>query len=152
MNNFPDYKKSYPQILSNVSHTAKILILNDLKLMREELKKLGKDVGGQTKKLAIYGYMALISVPPLLISAIIGLGILLEGRYWLSALLVGLTLMIVGVVGVHYAFKKLTRINFKLTKTSEALKREGEVIYRQFSKLQEMASNGDLNGGQRAAN
>ena len=145
MNNFPEYTsnretKSYLQIIAKISRTAKVVVQNDLRIMTTELKKIGSEVKGETAKIAIFGYIFMISAIPLLVFAILALGNALNGQYWLSALIIGVTLCVAGIVGMSYAYKKLTSLNFKLSKTRSALKREGEIISREFNRLQNEVS------------
>ncbi len=130
-------KKSYSEVLTDLNRTTKALILNDLKLVNQDLKKIGKDLKTHTSSLAVFGCLFLLSAIPLLIFSILLLGEALNDRYWLSSLIIGVTLFAGGYFGVMYFYRKLKRINFKLEKTSFALKREGEIIYRQFNKLQD---------------
>lgn len=153
MNNFPNYpqqEKPYFKILAEISRTAKSLIQNNIQLLNQELKILGRDIKGQTTKIAIFGFLFVISAIPLLIFAILALGEALNGQYWLSALIIGVVLFVAGYLGVTYAYRKLKNLNYKLSKTTSAIQKEGEVISREFRKLQHIAAETVKEEGHRA--
>lgn len=129
--------KPYSKIFSDLNQTTKILLLNDLKLVNEDLKKIGNDFKSHATNIAFFSSLLILSAIPLLSFLILYLGEIWSGRYWLSSLVVGVSLFVIGLLGFMFFIQRLKKINFRLEKTSEALKREGEIIYRQFNKLQE---------------
>ena len=148
MNNFTT--QSYPQVLSRVSQSAKALLLSDLKLINAELKELGRGIKDQTKHIAIYGYIFAVSAIPFLIFGILLLGEMLNQQYWLSSLIIGILCFFVGLIGATIAYRKLKNLNYKLSKTRTAIKREGEVIYQEIEKLQALSRETLKEEGRRA--
>ncbi len=142
--------KSYSQIFSDVSRTAKILVLNDIKLVNQDLKRISKDVKHNARSVTVFGAIFLISSIPLIIFSIILLGEILDHQYWLSSLILGITLFVIGSVGSTYFYHKLKQLDFKFNKTRAALKKESEIIYRQFNKFQQIAEE-TIKEGQGAA-
>lgn len=87
-----------------------------------------KDVSGLVKQdllqAAIYGALALLGVLPLMAFFVLGLGALLGGRYWLSALVVSLAFFALGGGMAFRAVRLLKKRDLSLPRTQRALGRD----------------------------
>ena len=68
-----------------------------------------------------FGILLVLSAIPFLAFAVIGLGELLDGRYWLSSLIVSVVCAGLGSPLYRRAIKKITTEDFKFTQTRKSL-------------------------------
>jgi hypothetical protein len=144
MNNIPNEipnfssseEKSYATILGDIGSTAKDIFVNDLALVVSEVKLAQKKIASESKHVAVFGLITLLGVFPLLAFLILIIGQAL-GNYWLSSLIVGALFSIIGMIGLLAAFKKIKDIDLEFAKTKAAIKKEGEAIFSQVSKIQD---------------
>lgn len=129
-------KKSYIDLFSDMGLTAKDIVQNDIALALSELKQIKVNLIKQSIKTITYGFFLALSIFPLLTFAVLALGQVLDGRYWLSAFLIGAVLAVVGSVGIILAMKKIRNIDFKFSKTKAALTKEKQAVYSHVSKIQ----------------
>lgn len=127
--------RTYGEILSDVGGSLKGIVLDDVTLIIDELKQIQGRLGSETKRIVIYGTLLPLGGISLLISAIIGLGIFLNGRYWLSSLIVGLVILIFGGVGLSSAYRRFKKVDMDFPETKSALRQEGQAIYRELNKV-----------------
>lgn len=127
--------RTYGEIFDDIGDSLKDLILSDVLLMMSELKQIQQKLGGEVKKIISYGTLLALSSLPLVVFAIIGLGILMNGRYWLSSLIVGLVFFVFGGLGFLSACKRLKKIDMDLPKTKSALREEGRILSKELNKV-----------------
>jgi uncharacterized membrane protein YqjE len=72
------------------------MIRSDVDLAKLEIKEAGGHLKRDVTQIAIFGVVAALGVFPLMAFFVIGLGSLLGGMYWLSALIVALVFLGVG--------------------------------------------------------
>jgi hypothetical protein len=133
-------KRTYGEILSDVGESLKGIVQDDVSLMVDELKQIQDHLGAEAKKIAAYGFLLFFSGIAILISAIIGLGIFLDGRYWLSSLIVGLVFLVCGGVGLTTAYRRFKKVNMDFPETKSALRQEGRAIYKELNKVRDVVT------------
>src|SRR5947209_13389189 len=81
-----EHTHSVASIISEIRTGLLDTIRSDVNLARLELKNTTTRLKGDAAKLVAFGVFAALGVFPLLAFAVAGLGLLLGGNYWLSAL------------------------------------------------------------------
>ncbi len=127
-------KPSYGEALSKLSGSAMDLIKSEVALMRAEVKQVGKKLSRDATMAAIFGGVTIVSVFPFLAFAVIGLGLLLDGRYWLSSLIVSVVCAVVGGIGAYMAIKKL-KMDTDLPHTRKALNQDTKAVAAKMGAL-----------------
>jgi hypothetical protein len=130
---------SYIETLREVAICAKEVLQSEIELAKAELSEATKTVGSQILQTGIFAGLCALSALPFLAFAIIGLGILLDGMYWLSSLIVAL---ICGGGGGFFAVRSYEKIvgrkltlphaRQQLEDIKAAATGEGEVQYEPY--------------------
>lgn len=122
--NFQETKSAgstYGEVLSEVIDSTKDVIRSEINLFATEfntfLPKFTKHAG----EAVAFGWLLALSVVPFLAFLVIGLGELLEGRYWLSSLIVSVVCALIGGPLSLRAFRKIKNEDFKFTQTKISL-------------------------------
>src|SRR5436190_903187 len=84
------------QLFREIGDALTDLVRNELYLVKTEVKETGLRLKSHLIQAAIFSLLALVSIPPFIAFLVIGLGDLLNGRYWLSALVVSAVFAAVG--------------------------------------------------------
>src|SRR5262245_12106522 len=121
-------RESYRAVLREILDTSKEVVRNEIHLAKTEAKSTVERFASHASQLAAFGALFLLSVPPFVAFLVIGLGELLEGRYWLSALLVSLTFAAVGGILAFRALRQLKKTGVRMPATQRTLAREAELI------------------------
>lgn len=130
-----DEGKSYTEILGDISSSTKELILSDLDLVISEFKKTKSKIEEESKKLLAYSVLIALSTVPLLAFLVIGLGILLGGQYWLSALIVGGALAVLGGIGISSAARRFKKMDLDFSNTKRTIEKEKRIIAAELRNL-----------------
>ncbi len=112
---------SLGDLFSDLTTNTQTLVKQELALAKTELTQSAKDVGMAVAKLiaaALILYTGLI----VLLGSAVALLHKIAFSWWVSALLVGLAVMLIGLVLVLRAKAQLSRANLKPTATIESLK------------------------------
>ncbi|MBC7397285.1 MAG: phage holin family protein [Bdellovibrionales bacterium] len=135
---------SYGSVIKELTGTASDLIQSEISLLKTELKSAAPNMTKHAAQTGIYGALFAISSLPLLTFAVIGLGILFGGMYWLSALVVGALCAAVGGYFGYHAFQKLKNEDLTFTRTRDGI---AKAVYFIESKIHEVknASHGGTN-------
>lgn len=136
-------QRSYAQIWNEFGLSFRELVRSDLQLVLSEARSAKERLSGQARNAAIYAGLIFMSVFPFLAFAVIGLGKLLEERYWLSALIVSVLLAAIGAIGLYAAFAKIRKVDLNFSKTKAAIQREKQAFTRGIEKVQQ-AVKGEL--------
>lgn len=133
---------SYAEALSRLSGSAVDLVKSEIALVRAEIKQT-------TKKLTQYGTVAALGAAVFLLSAlpftaflVIGLGNLLDSRYWLSSLMVAAAFAAAGGAVTYFSYKILKR-EADLPRTRMAIKQDTRAVALKVGALK-TAAQGEL--------
>lgn len=107
------------EVVAEVGTSAKDLVKSELDLARAEIKQSAAEVGRHSAQAAIFGTLLMLSAFPFLAFLVIGLGRILNGRYWLSSLLVAVVCAAVGGIMAYRAYKKIKHTDLSLPRTRE---------------------------------
>ena len=131
--------QSYGSLLRELGTSAKELVQNEIKLMTSELKVSAKNVAEHAGQAALFGGLLAISVFPFLAFLVIGLGELLDGRYWLSSLIVAVLCAAIGGPLAYRAYHKIKDKDLNFPYTKEALDRGLQTVQRKLEDIKDAA-------------
>jgi uncharacterized membrane protein YqjE len=117
----------------NLRHILRDLLLNgtrlaqsELRLARVEIIEQGKAVTRESGKSAFSAVLLWLGFQCFIAFSIIGLGVLLNERYWLSALIVSAIFLGIGVFGLLTSARRISR-EAKLPALQNALEMNREL-------------------------
>lgn len=120
--------ESYSSILKDITTSSAQLLRSEIRLVKEEVAATSSRLASHSRKALLGLVLLMMSLPPFVAFLVIGLGNILDGRYWLSAILVSLTLAASGSALVYATLRKLKGEDLWLPATRQSLEREAEVI------------------------
>ena len=135
----------YGEILKEIIQSTKGVIASEVALATAELKQVTKDTSKDLTQVAIFGGLLVLSTLPFIAFLVIGLGELLDDRYWLSSLIVAVVFAVVGGVMALRAFKKIKEHDLNFSATKNSLRREKLAVQSNFEKIK-TALKGDSYG------
>lgn len=104
------------------------LIRSELNLAKEEVKDSARKLEAHALQMAIFGGLLLLAMLPFIAFLVMGLGELLDGRYWLSALIVAAAFALIGGIFGYRAFRKFENEDLSLARTRETLHRDQQLV------------------------
>ena len=145
-NNFPgednrqDFNgRTYASVMKEVGSSTKDLIQSEINLLVTEFKFVAQNVGKHTTQVVAFGSLLALSVLPFLAFLVIGLGILLDDRYWLSSLIVSAVCALIGGPLAYRAFRKIKNEDIKMPHAKASLEKEVATVQRKFDDLKTTA-------------
>jgi uncharacterized membrane protein YqjE len=123
-------------LLKQLAGEGTDLVRNEISLAKLEMREMAREVALDSAKLAAALGLALIGVLALLAAAIIGLGNLLDGRYALSALIIGVIMVAIGGVFASAGIKGLKNMP-QPDATKRSLQRDKEWASREAREFKE---------------
>jgi uncharacterized membrane protein YqjE len=133
---------SYAEAISKIGGSAVDLVKSEIALVRAEIKQT-------TKKLTQYGTLSAIGAGVVMLSAlpftaflVIGLGHLLNERYWLSSLIVAIVFALAGGLLTYGSYKRLRR-DADLPRTRMAIKQDARAVVQKVGSIRH-ATQGDI--------
>lgn len=133
--NSPGAEESYGSVLKELGESAKDLIQSEIFLLTEEFKATSQKVKKDLAEVVAFGTIMALSVFPLLAFFVIGLGNILDGRYWLSSLLVAVLCAGIGGPMAYRALKKIKEQDIDFSRTRRSLDRSAQTIQRKFDEV-----------------
>lgn len=130
-------RSSFGTLFRDLGASAKNMIRSEVDLALAELKENVKQAGKHSAQAAMFGALAALSVLPFLAFLVIGLGDLLDGRYWLSSLIVSIVCALGGGIPAYAAFKRLKAQDMTLYRTKETLQHQNRVVKDQMENLKD---------------
>lgn len=115
-------------LLSRLVNDVSALFRNEVALAKAEFSDAATKAKAGIASMATGGAVLLAGLLSLVAAAILALAEVLAP--WLSALIVGGLLSIVGFVMISAGKKKIEPSAFKLERTQESLRRDGDVVAR----------------------
>jgi hypothetical protein len=136
--------RTYADVFKEVVESAKNLVQSETRLMRSEIDMHVQKAKAHTTQLVVFAALMILSVLPFLAFLVIGLGEILDDRYWLSSLIVALACAGIGGVFAYRAFRKLKGGDLELPETKESLDKSVATL-QQKAKNMSIPSTGGLN-------
>jgi hypothetical protein len=134
--------RSFGEIFGEIKAGLAHVLRDDLSLARTELRETTGRLKRDAVGVGVFGVVALLGVPPFLAFLVIGLGTLLGGSYWLSALIVSLTLFAVGGGLAYWSLQKLTSQDVSFPHTRRVIEHEASALQRKLKELPDSARTG----------
>lgn len=114
-------ERSLGELFSELSQEISLLVKKEMRLATTEITAKAKTAGAQAGEVAAGSVLAHAAV--LVLLAAVVLGLVSSGlSAWLSALIVGVTALLIAYMLVHRGFSKLKTMNFAPTQTLDSLK------------------------------
>lgn len=121
-------QESATGLLSRLVDDAMALARNELALAKSELRSALQDMKMGLASLAVAALVVLAGLLTLVAAAVIALAHVVP--WWLSALIIGAALALVGVLMLQTARHKLANPGAKLDQAQESLQRDATVVAR----------------------
>lgn len=131
---------SVGEVIREIGTSAKDLVKSEIDLARSEIKDSATFVGRHSAQAAMFGALLAISVFPFLAFCVIGLGHLLNDRYWLSSLIVAIVCAVIGGAMTYRAYKKMKQADLSLPHTRGSLQMEKETVVNRAQDIKETAA------------
>ena len=132
-------QQTYSSVMKEVGQSTRDLIQSEINLIMAEFRQMTHNLGKHTTQAVIYSSLLFLSVIPFLAFLVIGLGIYLDGRYWLSSLIVSIACALVGGPLANRAFKKIRTEDLKMPHVKASLEKEVATVQRKFQDLKTTA-------------
>lgn len=120
-----DYE-STPGLLRRLVGDVGTLFAQELALLKAETTEAIRDLKAATTSIALGGAVTFLGVLFLLLSAVYGLSNVVEP--WLAALIVGVTVTLIGIVLLATGRSKLAPSNIAPRRTAQSLRRDSQMI------------------------
>lgn len=124
-------------VLGEVSADLKAVIHSELKLAFAEVREAIEQLKIHLTQLVLFGVVAALGIFPLLASAAIGLGKILNENYWLSSLVVAAVCIGIGGAMAYRALGSLKKARLNLAHTRTSLEREVALLGRKVTELKD---------------
>src|SRR5688572_11723120 len=86
-------KRSLAELARDLANDTVTLVRQEIGLLKAEIRENARGLTGGAGKLAVGGVLIVVGLLVLVAFLVVGLGALLGGEYWLSALIVALVLL-----------------------------------------------------------
>jgi hypothetical protein len=136
---------NYSGIIRELVSSSKDLLKSEIALAVAEIKEVSNKTSSDLVKLAIFGVIAMLSLPPFVAFLVIGLGELLGDRYWLSALIVSITFASVGGTLAYLTLKKIKEKDIDFSALKSSIRREKSVVQSSVERIKS-AAKGESHG------
>ena len=132
-------QQTYSSVMKEVGQSTRDLLQSEINLIMAEFRQMTHNLGKHTTQAVIYSSLLFLSVIPFLAFLVIGLGEYLDGRYWLSSLIVSIACALVGGPLANRAFKKIKTEDLKMPHMKASLEKEVATVQRKFQDLKTTA-------------
>lgn len=131
--------KSIASTLKELVSGLQSLLRGEIHLATAEVKSSVKEAGRNAAFTAVFAIFLILGFLPWIAFLVIGLGLILGGKYWLSSLIVSVIHLIIGgVMAVRFG-KRILDENFRLPITRQSLKSEAQLVKGQLQSVKEAA-------------
>ncbi len=134
--------ESLTSVLGEVASTAKELFKSELTLLEKQFLASVERLSRDAKQFTLFACLTLLSGFPILASAVIGLGILLDGRYWLSSLIVGVICLVMSAFMVSRTLKKIKHDELKINAEKAKIKKASDVVKNKMGEVTQAIQGG----------
>jgi uncharacterized membrane protein YqjE len=126
---------SIGELLRRVTNDSGELVRQEIALAKVEMRQSLSMLAQDATKASIGLGLALVGVLALATFLITGLGSLLDGRYWLSALIIGVIFLAIGIVLARNALADIKRRGIVPDQTTESLRRDAAWAKREAGEV-----------------
>lgn len=116
-----DSTSTYGEVFSEMMESTKEVLRSEINLLSTEFKEFFPKFTKHIQQAAFFGALLVLSAIPFLAFLVIGLGELLDGRYWLSSLIVWVFCAGIGSPLYRRAMRKIATEDFQFTQTKKSL-------------------------------
>jgi uncharacterized membrane protein YqjE len=124
-------------LLKQLASEGGDLVRGEMALAKLEMRDMARQLAADSAKVAASIALAMTGGLALLAAAIIGLGNLLDGRYALSALIIGVAILLIGGIMARAGIAGLKDNNHRPEETVRSLKRDKEWATRELQEFKE---------------
>lgn len=128
----PERGRTIGELVSTVSAQLSSLIRDELQLLQAQLAAKGKKLGTGAAFLAVAGLLALYALGVLLAAAVLGLATVLPA--WLSAIIIGVVLLVIAGIAAAIGKKKIDASKEHAPKPQEGLKEDLDAVKKGMQK------------------
>jgi len=137
----PATDRSVGELFKQLTTDMGELVRQEIDLAKTEMRQVGTTLARDAAKIAVAAALGLGGVLALVAFLIAGLGSILDGRYWLSALIVGVVFLAIGAMLIRNALADVKRRGTMPTATiatvrddAQWAKREAQEFKREVTK------------------
>lgn len=141
--NFPHHaaeNQTFGAVVGELVSSVKDVLKSEVDLVRAEVKDAAPEIGKHSAQAALFGALLAISVFPFLAFLVIGLGNIMDGRYWLSSLIVAIVCAGVGGFMAYRAYKKIKNEDLKFPRSQRSFERISETLTGKVHELKNMSA------------
>lgn len=119
------HERSLGELFRDLSTETSALVSKEIALVKAEARQTGTTLAKDGAKIGVASGLALTGALALTAFLIAGLGDLLNGKYWLSALIVGVVFLAIGMALVKSATGDIKRRGQSVRNTMDTVKDTG---------------------------
>jgi len=127
---------SFSSLISSVTHEVTALIRNEVELAKAEMREKISQVTTSIASMAVAGGILLCGLLVLLAAAVFGLDTFLHTP-WLSALIVGVIVVIIGFIMLQTAKSKLKAANLAPNRTMASFRKDQDMAKKHEGQAKE---------------
>ncbi len=135
MSSKPSQNNSYTEVFREIGGGLKDVAKGELDLFVAEVRSVVPDLKRHLVQTAVFGFLLAVSILPFLAFLIIGIGDLLDGRYWLSSLIVSI---VCAGVGGFFAYRASRKIKEQDLNFDQSLRSLHETKIKTQSKMEDI--------------
>jgi uncharacterized membrane protein YqjE len=124
-------------LLKQLAGDGSELIRNEMALAKLEMREMARELAADSAKVGMAIGIALSGALVLLAAAVIGLGHVLDGRFGLAALIVGVVMLAAGALLATAVMKRLRDMPRRPEQTVRSLERDRQWARREIREFKE---------------
>ena len=124
-------------LLKQLAGDGSELIRNEMALAKLEMREMARELAADSAKVGMAIGIALSGALVLLAAAVIGLGHVLDGRFGLAALIIGVVMLAAGALLATAGMKGLRDMPRRPEQTVRSLERDGRWARREIREFKE---------------
>jgi hypothetical protein len=133
--NPPKEKFSFGTIFKDLGSSAKSVMRSEIDLAIAEMQNNVNTITTNCAKAAFFGMLAALSIVPFMAFLVVGLGQALDGRYWLSSLIVSIVFAIGFGIPANRAYKAVMAPKFGFPKVKQSIAAQRKAMQEQMDNL-----------------
>jgi hypothetical protein len=142
-----DSPRSFPALLRQLAEDGNALIQHEIALAKLEIRQSVRTTARNVGLIGTGAMLVVLGMLVLLVFLVIGLGILLGDRYWLSTLIVGIGLAAFGVLIAYSGTKGIGQSRLTPNETIATLQENRAWVAAEARELKrDLKDNGDPDG------
>ena len=127
---------SFGSLISSLTHEVTALVRDEVELAKAEMREKVSQVTTSVTSMAVAGGVLLSGFLVLLAAAVFGLDTFLQ-RPWLSALIVGAIVVVIGFIMLQSAKKKLKSANLAPNRTMASFRKDQDMAKKHECQVKE---------------